>query len=74
MKQIIRMILAITLGLVTLLVGQLAIENVAWWWAGDTATFDAPLLNALKVGAAGAAGLATTAMIALPPMRRRRRL
>ena len=74
MKQAIRTVLAVTLGLATVLVGQLAIENSAWWITGGTATFDEPLFNAMKFAVAGSAGLALALMIGLPPLRRRRRL
>ena len=74
MKHTRRTVLAITLGLATILVGQLAIENSAWWITGGTTTFDDPLLNAMKFGVAGSSGLALALMIGLPPLRRRRRL
>ena len=74
MKQTIRTVLAVTLGLATLLVGQLAIENSAWWITGGTSTFEDPLLNAAKFAVAGSAGLALALMIGLPQRRRRRRV
>ena len=63
MKELLRTIIAIVVGLATLLVGQLTLETVAWWWAGDTATFDDPLLNVMKLGIAGAAGFIIAASI-----------
>lgn len=72
MRQTIRTVLGATLGTATLLIGQLAIENSAWWLTGGTATFDDPLLNAVKFGVAGSAGIAVTLAIALDPRRRRR--
>ena len=74
MKQAIRTSLGVVLGLATLLFGQLAIENSAWWLTGGTATFDDPLLNAMKFGFAGSAGLAVAAIIAMAPRRKRRLL
>ena len=72
MKETLRIAIAITIGLMTLLGGQLAIETVAWWWTADITTFDAPLPNAMKFAAAGAAALGVGLLIALPPVRRRR--
>ena len=74
MKQAIRTVMAVTLGLSTVLLGQLAIENSAWWLTGGTATFDDPLMNAIKFGVAGSCGLAVGLMIGLRPLRRRRLL
>jgi hypothetical protein len=74
MKQAIRIVMAVTLGVSTVLFGQLAIENSAWWLTGGTATFDDPLLNAIKFGVAGSCGLAAGLMIGLRPLRRRRLL
>jgi hypothetical protein len=74
MRQAIRAFLGILLGLATALLGQLAIENSAWWITGGTATFDDPLLNAMKFAIASTAGLAVAAIVGLPPMRRRRLL
>jgi hypothetical protein len=72
--QAIRTMLAVTLGIATLLVGQLAIENSAWWITGGTATFDDPLLNAMKFSVAGSLGLALALVIGLPSRRPKRRL
>lgn len=72
MKETFRVAIAINIGLMTLLGGQLAIETVAWWWTADTTTFDAPLLNAMKFAVAGAAALGVGLSIALPSVRRRR--
>ena len=74
MKQAIRSVLAVTVGVTTVLVGQLGIENSAWWITGGTATFGDPVLNAVKFAGAGALGLAVALMIGVPPLRRRRRL
>lgn len=74
MKRTMRAILGVTLGLATFLIGQLAIENAAWWWLDTTATFDDPLLNAAKFALAGSAGLAVALMIGLRPARRKRLL
>lgn len=74
MRSMMRTIIAVTIGLATLLVGQLAIETIAWWWTGGTTTFDDPLLNAVKFGLAGAAGLGLAMMIGMQPGRRRRLL
>ena len=74
MKQVIRTMLGVTLGLAALLVGQLAIENSAWWVTGGTSTFDDPVFNAIKFSIAGTVGLALGLMIGLPPRRRRGRL
>ena len=71
MRQTFRVVIGIVIGLATLLAGQLAIEVIAWWWTSGTATFDTPLLNALKFAAAGALALAVGANIAAPPVRRR---
>jgi hypothetical protein len=72
LRQTIRIVLAVILGLATLLFGQLALEIVAWWWTSGTSSFDSPLLNAIKFAVAGTAGLAVGTMIAKRPIRRRR--
>lgn len=72
MKETLRIAIAITIGLMTLLGGQLAIEMVAWWWTASTTTFDGSLLNAMKFAVAGAAALGVGLSIALPSVRRRR--
>lgn len=72
MKETLRVAIAITIGLMTLLGGQLAIETVAWWWTASTTTFDAPLLNAVKFTVAGAAAISAGFSIALPAGRRKR--
>ena len=63
MRELLRTIIAVVVGLATLVVGQLILETVAWWWVGDTATFDDPLLNVMKFGIAGAAGFIIAASI-----------
>jgi hypothetical protein len=73
-KQAIRTGLAGTLGVGTLLIGQLAIENSAWWLTGNTATFDDPLLNAVKFAVAGSAALMLALNIGLRPRGRGRLL
>lgn len=74
MRQAIRIVLAVTLGVATLLFGQLAIENSAWWLTGGTATFDDPLFNAIKFIAAGCAGLGLAFAIGTGSRRGRRRI
>lgn len=74
MKVLLKTTVAIGAGLVTALVGQLAIENAAWWMTGHMATFDDPLANAIKFGVAIAGGLALALSIGMPPARRRRLL
>ncbi len=72
MRNLLRTLIAVTVGLATMLLGQLVIENTTWWWTGGTATFDAPLLNAVKFGIAGSVGLTIGAIIVTVPKRRRR--
>lgn len=72
MKQTLRIAIAITIGLATLLFGQLAIEMVAAFWTGGTTSLDTPVLNAAKFAIAGAAALAVGAHIATSGVRRRR--
>ncbi len=74
MRNLLRIVIAVTAGIAVFLGGQLAIENSAWWWTGGTATFDDPLLNALKFGGAVAAGFAAALAIGLEPRRRKRLL
>ena len=74
MKVLLRTVTAVTLGIATLLLGQLALETVAWWLTGMTTTFDDPMSNAIKFGIAAAAGLALALSIGLPPARRGRLL
>jgi len=71
-KQAIRTGLAGTLGIGTLLAGQLAIENSAWWLTGTTATFDDPLLNMIKFAVAGSVGLVLALNVGLRPRGRGR--
>ena len=72
MKKTVRASIGAVMGAGTFLIGQLAIENSAWWLTGGTATFDEPLVNAIKVVAAGAAALAVALGVGLAPMPRRR--
>ena len=74
MRTILRTATALVAGLGVFLFGQLAIENIAWWWTNGTATFDDPLLNAIKVGGAVVAGLAMALAVGLPTRRRHRLL
>jgi len=74
MKNRIRAALALVLGAGTFLIGQSAVEVVAWWWAGDTATFADPFVNAIRIALSASAGLAVAAMVGIPPARRRRLL
>ncbi len=71
--QVMRAALGVTLGAATFLVGQLALEHVAWWHTGHMATFDEPFLNGIKFGASGSAGLAVAVMVGLRPVGRARR-
>ena len=74
MKQALRLAIVVTLGLTTLLVGQLVIEILGWWWTGDSAALEAPFLNAFKFALAGSAGLGVSAAIGFRRVRRRRLL
>ncbi|MFN6935214.1 MAG: hypothetical protein ACK4NZ_08690, partial [Tsuneonella sp.] len=67
MKVLLRTVTAVTVGIATLLLGQLALETVAWWLTGMTTTFDGPLPNAIKFGIAAAAALALALSIGLSP-------
>ena len=72
MKQTLRIVIAITIGLATLLIGQLGIEVVVALWSGGTTSLDTPVLNAAKFAVAGAAALIVGAHIATSGIRRRR--
>ena len=74
MKQILRVTIGVVIGLATLLTGQLLLENLAWWWTGDTGALESPLSIAVKFAVAGAAGLAVGTMIVLRPARGRNHL
>ena len=72
MRTLLRTIVAVIIGLATLLVGQAVIENAAWWWTSSTATFKDPLLNAIKFGVSAAAALGLALAVGIPSSRLRR--
>ncbi len=71
MRNLLRTLIAVTVGVAVLLAGQLVIEIIAWWWTGGTTTFDDPLFNGLKFAAAATVGFAAVLAIGLEPRRRR---